>query len=118
MHHDWTNIGKTETNGRQAELLGYFARMDWLKVPTPEEPALSLPMMPGEGIKAAIRQLGIPRVSHVSYSHDMAPYGLYGIFGHYKNADVKVYLCDRGSDMFPICMEVEDKTEEPTKEAL
>jgi len=104
---DWTEIGKSrgqsETKEQRARIRGAMQAMKWLEIPT------EMGFMPGEGIKAAMRQLRLPDVSHVATSNELAPYGFLGVRTHYNNADVDVFIVDRGSDMFPVCMAVTEK---------
>jgi len=97
MERSWTDKG-VEHNGtpeQKEQLAGMFDRLEWLDT----SQGLTMAMMPGEGIKAAIEELRIPKVSHVADSHEMAPYGLYGIRGHFSNGRADVYLCDEGSSL-------------------
>jgi len=109
---DWTERGKlhghSETEEQRELIMAAMQRMDWLEIPT-DGSRLQVAMMPGLGINEAIKQLRLPKVSHIAISHELAPYGFYGIRAHYSNADVDVFLVDRGSDMFPVCMEVTEK---------
>jgi len=109
---DWTEIGKargqSETKKQRAQIRGAMEAIEWQEIPT-DGASLEMGFMPGEGIKAAIRQLRLPDVSHVATSSELAPYGLLGIRTHYNNADVDVFIVDRGSDMFPVCMAVTEK---------
>jgi len=109
---DWTEIGKSrgqsETKEQRDRIRGAMKVMDWLEIPT-DGASLEMAFMPGEGIKAAMRQLRLPDVSHVATSNELAPYGFLGVRTHYKNADVDVFIVDRGSDMFPVCMAVTEK---------
>ena len=50
-------------------------------------------------MKEVIKELRIPKVSHVAYSHEMAPYGLMGVKAHYKNGDANVFMVDEGSNI-------------------
>ncbi len=99
----WTKVGEefTGEHAKREQIAGAIERMEWQEIP--KGGSLTLGMMPGEGIKAAIRELHIPKVSHVAVSNELAPYGLYGIRGHYKNGDANVFIVDRGSDMLPVC---------------
>ena len=79
-----------------------FERLEWQSIPC------TMPMAPGEGIKGVIKELRIPNVDQVSYSHELAPYGLMGIKAHYKNGDATIYMADQGdsivilaSDFYP-----------------
>lgn len=98
----WTQVGREHTEGKRKELSEMFNRLEWQAIPC------EMAAMPGEGIKAAIKELKIPKVSHVAASHELAPYGLMGIRAHYKNGDARIYLVDEGvgitvlaSDFYP-----------------
>jgi len=102
---DWMEVGK-EYNGTdelKERLQRIIARIEWQKIPT------TLSMMAGEGIKGIIKEFKIPKVSHVADSHELAPYGLYGIRGHYKNADVDLFVVDEGSRCVSLCCYVTKK---------
>ena len=99
MRRDWTNVGKCHSQGNEEKLSGMFERLNWLT------PPCDMPMAPGEGIKGAIKELTIPRVSRVAYSHELAPYGLLGIEGNYKNGRVQIYLVDEGDSVVPLAMD-------------
>lgn len=92
MERNWTTTGAAY-NGtdEQRERLGrIFDSLQWQEIPC------TLPMMQGEAIKAAIRELRLPKASHVADSHELAPYGLVAIRCHYKNGDAQVYILDEG----------------------
>jgi hypothetical protein len=77
-----------------------FDRLEWQEL----FPAgVTMAMMPGEAIKAAIAELRLPKVSHVATSNEMAPYGLIGIRAHYKNGTANVYLVDEGCQIVVLC---------------
>lgn len=86
----WTQVGREHTENKHKELGAIFGRLKWQAIPC------EMAAMPGEGIKAAIKELKIPKVSHVAASHELAPYGLMGIKAHYKNGDATIYLADEG----------------------
>ena len=93
---NWTNVGKdyNETDEQKQHILSAINAIDWIKLP--EKGSLSVAMMPGEAIKNAIKELRIPKVSHIAISNALAPYGFYGIRGHYKNGTANIYLVDAG----------------------
>src|SRR3982750_4193784 len=116
MERTWTEVGEKALSADALE-----ARMDgerWKPITRERiEKAIEKmrwestegdkPMMPALGIKECIKQLGIPKVSQIAISNDLAndvgnSYGLYGIEGHYKNGRVRVYVVDRGSDLIPV----------------
>jgi len=90
MKRTFTQVGKEHTEGKEAKIGEMIDRLDWQSIPC------EMGMMPGEAIKAVIKELRIPKVSHVAASHEMAPYGLLGIKAHYKNGDANIYLVDEG----------------------
>lgn len=111
MKTDWMQ-NANEHNGtdeQKAIIQKAAADLEWIGMPKKGE-SLSLPMMPGEGIKGAIKELKIPRVSHIAISHDLAPYGFYGIRASYTNANVEVFLIDAGCYLAPLCAYVTEKT--------
>jgi hypothetical protein len=63
------------------------------------------PMSPALGIKAVIEECGIPKVDEIAIGHELAPYGFYGIHGHYRDGDARVYVLDRGHDLVPLCVD-------------
>ena len=96
MKRTWTTVGKEHTEGKKKELGEIFDRMEWHSLPH------SMGMGPGMGIKEAIKQLRIPKVSQVSASNELAPYGLLGIKASYANGDATIYLVDEGTGVVPI----------------
>lgn len=105
----WTQVGAADVIGKRLEGGGRVTRpaveraieaLSWIDVPESDE--LSLSMIPGEGIKAAIKELRIPKVTQIAISHDLAPYGLYAIEGNYKNGRAVVYVVDLGSNLIPV----------------
>lgn len=92
MKRTFTEVGKEHSEGKEAELAGMFDRLDWQAIPC------EMAAMPGMGIKEVIKQLHIPKVSHVASSHELAPYGLMGIKAHYKNGDATIYIVDEGTN--------------------
>jgi len=102
VERTFTQVGKEHSEGKEEELAGMFERLNWQAIPC------TMGMMPGEGIKNAIKELRIPKVDFVASSHELAPYGLLGIKAHYKNGDATIYLVDEGcqvvvlaSDFYP-----------------
>ena len=96
MKRTWTNVGKEHTEGKEVELNEIFNRMEWHELP------YTMGAMPGMGIKEAIKQFKIPKVSHVATSNELAPYGLLGIKAQYKNGNAIIYLVDEGIGVVPI----------------
>lgn len=101
MQRTWTKIGKEYTEGKHDELGGMFERLEWQKLPC------TMAMMPGDAIKAAIKQLSIPKVTHVACSNELAPYGLEGIIGHYRDGEARVYLIDIGTEVIALASDFE-----------
>jgi hypothetical protein len=97
MKRTWTEVGKEYTEKRQEEIALYIQEIQWHELPH------TTGMMAGEGIKHCIKELRIPKVTHIAISNEMAPYGLYGIRGHYKNGMAEIYIVDSGCDCTPIC---------------
>ena len=100
---NWLTIGKeyTDTYEKRAKILEAVKEVEWFNMPAKGE-ALSLPMMPGEGIKAAIREFRIPKVSRVGHGRALAPYGLIAIEGNYSNGQAQIYLMDSGIELIPL----------------
>lgn len=92
----WTKVGERFTRGKRDKVGKMMDRITWHKLP------YTMGAMPGMAIKAAIKQLRLPKVSHVASSHEMAPYGLLGIAAHYKGGVAHIYLVDTGVDVVPI----------------
>ena len=105
MKVNWANVGKDHWEGHQEEILDMIERMEWQEIGE----GLTLAMSPGEGIKFLIKEFKIPKVDKIAISNELAPFSLYGIYGHYKNADVKAYFVDEGSHISSLCQEVEEK---------
>jgi len=110
MERTFTQVGKPYSDGKEEELAGMFERLSWQSIPC------TMGAMPGEAIKGAITELRIPKVDFVACSREMAPYGLLGIKGHYKNGDATIYMVDEGdkvvvlaSDFFPLPDETKEK---------
>jgi hypothetical protein len=117
MRRTWTKVGE-ELVGSSMDDSTVLARgiveraianLEWLEIP--KDGKLELPAMPALGISAAIEDLKIPKVSHVATSPDLAPYGFYGIRGHYSNGDAEIFLVDSGSKMTVICSDFTPKEE-------
>lgn len=104
-HRDWMKVGAEHSDGEhnRARLGAAFAGLVWQEIPVGG--SLEMPMMQGEGIKAAIRELRLPKVSHVADSNELAPYGLYGIRAHYKNGRADVYVIDEGSCLVVVAVD-------------
>ena len=115
----WTTVGE-DVMGKTLEGGAKLSRkrveaaieaMDW-QAPKPAADGAgvwTLAMMPGEGIKTVIKEFRIPRVYELAVSNELAPYGLYGIKGRYKNGAAEIFVVDLGAELTPICS---DFTEE------
>lgn len=118
MKRTWTTVG-TQIVGAELEdresvidkdtVEQAIGTVNWREIP--KDGHLEAPMMPGEGIKAAIQTLRIPKVSHVAWSNELAPYGFYGVRGHYKNGQAEVYMVDTGTSIIPVCSDFHEKQE-------
>ena len=109
MRRDWFNVGKqagySGTEATDARIQNAIDAMEWETL----EPGKQFAMMPALGISEVIKQCRIPKVSHIAISNHLAPYGFYGIRGHYKNAYVEVYIVDGGDSITPVCADVYEK---------
>ena len=103
----WLNVGApTYTDGEfvledgralnQSILVSAIFRLDW------REPAGEYPMMVADALTALVRELRIPRVYAVAYSHELAPYGLLAVRGHYTNGDATIVAIDQGHCITPV----------------
>ncbi len=104
MDLSWTTVGEDvigltldddSTITREA-ILAAIDGLEWVDF------AGSFPASPGLAIKGCITELRIPKVSRVAISHDLAPFGLYGIEGHYTNGTAHVFVVDLGSNLLPV----------------
>ena len=100
---DWFQVGRDHWEGNQEKIKQICQGVEWI------EPPCTMPFMPGECIKTLITEFKIPKVSHVCYAHDLAPYGLVGIRAHYSNADVDFFAVDEGSHTSSLCAFVTEK---------
>ena len=106
MRRDYTKIGEKEGFTRDAINRGIDTITEWIEL----RGKTSLPMMQGMAIQAAIKQLHLPKVSHVAVFGGFGDgYGLYGIKAHYKNADVTLYIADSGTEVIPVAADVEER---------
>lgn len=105
MKVDWFEVGKDHWEGNQEKIKSACERMEWHELP------YTMAFMPGEAIKTLIKEFHLPKVSHVSDSHEMAPYGLVGVRAHFKNADVDFFAVDEGSHISSLCAFVNEKQE-------
>ncbi|MES1975741.1 MAG: hypothetical protein V4472_25060 [Pseudomonadota bacterium] len=117
---NWTTVGAPySTNPKyRSRILRDAKTLTWVDVS--DGATHSLPMMPGEGIKAMIAQCHLPKVSKVGYGcvafggnqeDGFGDLGLYGVECHYRNGRAVVYAVDRGSDMLMVLSEFWPKVE-------
>lgn len=92
----FTKIGKKYSRDREREIIGFCDNMQWQDIP------VSVGAMPGLAIKEAIRVLNLPKAYQIAVSHDMAPYGLYGIRCRYKEGPAEVFVVDDGCECSPV----------------
>lgn len=99
MNLVWMRTGKRFTNStnKRTRIISAIRGMVWHEV----KDGLSLPMSPGLGIEALIKELRLPRVSDVAYSHDLAPYSLLGVRTHYKKISIELFAVDTGTGIKP-----------------
>ena len=84
-----------DTDRKKAALAGIFASMEWHKRTKKQK----VPMMQAHVINAAIRQLRLPNVSHISYSSVyMGRYSVISIEAHYTEGRSRLYILDRGDE--------------------
>lgn len=116
MERTWTDIGKQDLASiapddsdeiQRALVERSIENLTWESVEGAK------PMLPGLGIKECIKQLRLPKVSQVAISHDLAPYGFYGIEARYKNGRARVYVLDRGTDLIPLASDFWPNEEQP-----
>jgi hypothetical protein len=100
---DWLNVGREHWEGNQDKITAIIGRMTWKSLPC------DMGFMQGEAIKEIIKEFKMPGVSHVSDSHELAPYGFLGIRAHYSNADVELYAIDNGCGVEPVCVYVTER---------
>lgn len=117
VRYDWMHVGAdfTDTPAKRATLIGVFATLDaggehgWQALPC------TLAMTSGLAIEEIIRQLHVPRVTHVGVSSVFAPYGLVALRAHYSKGRQRVDLLavDRGTHLSPLVTRVHPLTVEP-----
>lgn len=111
MKRTWTKTGEKFIGtpiddgllyGRDA-VVRAIKKLEWKALPQ------TMSMTEGFGIRAAIEQLKIPKPSHVASSHELAPYGFYGIRAHYPKGDAEIFLVDTGTEIVCVCSDFEPK---------
>jgi hypothetical protein len=100
VKRNWTQVGVNYSHGKRPMISKAIDHMKWQVV------LCDMAFAPGEGIKVAIQQFKIPKVSQVAFSQELAPYGLLGIQGHYKNGVARIYILDAGERLIPICSDI------------
>jgi len=107
MSRTWTKVGSEYTgkSGYKARVEVAISALAWKDIGAGHSEG----MMPALGIKEAIKQLRLPRVSHHAISRDLAPYGLYGIRAHYKDGAAEVFVLDAGSELVVLASDFEPK---------
>ena len=102
MKIDWMETGKhhADTDDKRDALKAAADGLKWID--TTGGGKTTLPFCQGQGIGEVIRQLNIPRVCAVGYTHEMAPFGLYGIRAKYKQGFVDLFVMDEGSEIKPV----------------
>ena len=99
----YTNVGCDHSNTPELRALldQAITALTWR--PIEELPQIGL--MPGMGIRGAIRFFHMPIVSHFSDSPALAPFGFYGIEAHYSNAHIRIYFVDEGNSIVPVAVD-------------
>ena len=100
---DWTQVGEAEVSvAARGAFEAAISELDWQRF----SPPMSLPMMQGEAIRAAIKTLKLPRVSALAwngvYAERMA---VLGIEANYRNGRARVYILDTGCECVPVVMD-------------
>ena len=108
----WTQTGAPYTTPeRRPDVLAAIAALEWTAIPDGD--SLTLPFLPGEGIKAVIAELQLPKVSALAWNGvvdwpaaqpggDREHYAVYGIEANYKNGRARVYVLDTGTQLLPV----------------
>lgn len=95
---NYTKIGVDFNNTDKREALASaIYRLEFKPITKGEQVAFA----PGEAIKKAIKEFNIPAIEY-AISHELSPYGLYGIKGNYKNGIHKIYFIDTGCEVIPV----------------
>ena len=100
MRVDWMKVGKEHWKGNQERIINICESAEWTHIP---KEGITIAMMPALGIEGVIKEFKIPKVSHIAILRDLAPFGLYGIRGHYKNGDADIFVVDEGDHISPLC---------------
>lgn len=105
---NWTKAGEPDVpeDGR-ASFLALCESIEWRAVPC------DLPAMPGEACRAMRDELRLPRVTHVAYRPDPAPYGIVACRAHWTNGSGEVYALDKGGSVVVVVSMLERSEEHP-----
>lgn len=117
MERTWTTVGVeyVEKLGRRA-VENEIDALWWQDVPQ-DGSALTVGFIPGESIKAVIRELRIPKVTRIAISSFERPGfypGFYGIEGNYTNGRAHVFVLDLGGVVTPLCSDLYPNDQEET----
>ena len=107
--YNWTTVGvefvgeeKHEYEGEHSwtkdQILKAIEKIEWFDASIPQE----LPAIPGMAIQDTVEQLQIPRVQRIGHCSELAPYGLIGITGQYKDGLADIYAIDNGCKITPV----------------
>jgi len=102
---NWTSSGKQYTEGKEAELIEAFQRVEWHYLDEGKKEGL----MPAMAINEIIRQMN-RKPTRYAISREVAPYGLLGVEFEYKDAIVKSYWIDDGG--LAVCLASEPEYKE------
>lgn len=101
---DWMKVGaRYSTKARRPQLVQVMNELEW----HPVKGKMTLPFSPGEGIKAVIAELNLPKVSALAWNGALEFSGeypsLYGIEANYKNGRARLFVVDNGTALLPVC---------------
>lgn len=96
MIRTWTRIGVPYTADKQESLPAIFDHLDWQPFPA------KVGFSEGYALQAVINEFKIPTITELAISNALAPFGLYGLHCQYANGRAKVYILDRGLNVFVI----------------
>ena len=102
---DFFNVGKEYSKGKEDEVKEIVLSAEWEETTKGKD----YPMGQGMCVQEAIKELKIPKVSHVSLYNSFCGLGFYGIRGTYKNNVVDIFILDQGSIASPIAAHVKDR---------
>jgi hypothetical protein len=102
----WTESGKEHTKGKEKRLQKIFESLIWQEFTEGKKEG----MMPAMAISGIIKQLKRKPLRY-AISHDLAPFGLYGIEFDYTDAWVKTYWLDDGVTCYCLASEPTYKAE-------